>query len=108
MISNPKAHYLTQTCRRISALAKVPELRRAGHFLSQQLATVDRIARKSLRINIGDEKIEQRLRENNKRTDDMRHILEELHETDLNPSRSRAPELRAGRAGRLARESRGR
>ncbi len=72
------------------------------------VALVDRVARKSLRIRIGDEKIEEKLKENSKRTDDMRHVLEELHATDLNPSRSRALELRVRRASGVARDSRSR
>ncbi len=98
MILNPKTHYLTQTTRRVQELGRVPEMRRADHFLSQQLAPADRVARRALKLKVGDEKIVEKLSRNSRKTDDMRRVLEELRATDHNLTRSLTPTNRAGRS----------
>lgn len=97
MILNPMTHYLTQTTGRVQELGRVPEMRRADHFLSQQLAPVDRIARDALRLKVADQKIFEKLLRNSRRTDDMRRVFEKQHLKDHNLSRSRAPLKRANR-----------
>ncbi len=107
MILNPKTHYLTQTTRRVQELGQVPELRRADHFLTQQLARADRVARTALRLKVTDQKILEKLSNHSRKTDDMRRVLEELHVTGHNLSRSRAPMKRAGRSSAQATTTRG-
>lgn len=73
-------------------------MRRADHFLAQQLAPADRVARNALRLNVTDQKILAKLSNHSRKTDDLRRVLEELHVTSHNLSRSRAPTKRAGRS----------
>ena len=97
MILKSKTHYLTRTTRRVQELGRVPDMRRADHFLSQQLAPADRIARAALRLKVADQKILDKLADNSRKLDDMRRVLEELNVTHHNLSRSRVPAKRAGR-----------
>lgn len=106
MILNPKTHYLNQTTRRVKDLGRAPDMRRADHFLSQQLAPADRIARAALRLKVSDQKITKKLQFRSHKIDDMRRVLEELRETDHNFTRSKAPIKRAGRLS-LASETKG-
>ena len=82
-------------------------MRRADHFLTQQLAPADRVARMVLRLKVTDQKILEKLSNHSRKTDDMRRVLEELHVTIHNLSRSRAPTKRAGRSSAEATTTRG-
>ena len=107
MLVRPKTHYLNQTTRRVKELNLVPELRRADHFLSRQLAPADRTARAAARLKIADEKITKKLAVTSRKVEDMRRVLEELHATDHNLTRSLIPENRAGRSGAISIKTRG-
>ncbi len=96
MILNPKTHYRNQTTRRVADLGRVPDMRRADHFLSKQLAPADRNARAALRLKLTDKKTKEKLSVKSEKTDDMRRVLEELRATDHNLSRSQAPIKRIG------------
>lgn len=98
MILNPKTHYLVQTTHRVCELGGIPDLRRADHFLAKQLAPSDRVARNAVRLRVPDQKILKRLAENSRKIDDMRRVFEDLHITDHNLSRSRAPVKRTRRS----------
>ncbi len=107
MILNHTTHYLTQTTRRVQELGRVPEMRRADHFLSHQLAPADRVARQALRLRVGDKKIMEKLAFNSRKTDDMRHVFEELRTTVHNLTRSSVPLKRTKRTS-VASGTRGR
>lgn len=94
-ILNPRRHYLIRTTRRVQALGRVPDSRREDHFLSKQLAPVDRAARTATRLKVPNKQILERLSRISRKTDEMRRVLEELHVTDHNRPRSRIPEKRA-------------
>lgn len=98
MILKPKTHYLTRITRRVQELGRVPDMRRADHFLSQQLAPADRVARAAMRLKVADQKISEKLADNSRKLDDMRRVFEELNLTHHNLSRSRVPTKRAGRS----------
>ena len=103
MFLSPKTHYLNQTIRRVSELGRVPDMRRADHFLTKQLAPVGRVARMAARLKVPDVKIVEKLKERNPKIDDMRRVLEELRETAHNLTRSEESSKRAVRLGTASR-----
>ena len=98
MILNSSTHYLNQTTKRLQELGRVPEMRRAEHFLSEQLVPADRTARNALRLKVEHPKVQQKLAQISRKIDDMRRVLEGLKTTDHNLSRSLASRKRAGQA----------
>lgn len=98
MLQSPKAHFLNQRARQVSELGRVPELRRADHFLRKQLAPTGSTARKAERLNLSDTALAEKLRERSRRLDEMHQVLEDLHETGQAASRSASLTHRAGSA----------
>jgi hypothetical protein len=98
MLQSPKAHFLNQRARQVSELGRVPELRRADHFLRKQRAPTGSTARKAERLNLPDTALAEKLRERSRRLDEIHQVLEDLHETGQAASRSATLTHRAGSA----------
>jgi hypothetical protein len=79
----------------MEALSAVPDARRAQHFLDQDLADADRVARKAAQLRIGDEELSNVLRGASARLDRMRPALDELRRTMGNAERSKTPQRRS-------------
>ena len=78
MLKDPKAHYLHQRMRQISELGRVPDIRRARHFLDHELAPTERSARNIAKLNVGDDALGTVLSRSGERLEKMHAVLEEL------------------------------
>jgi hypothetical protein len=93
-LKNPKAHYLRQRFRQVSAMSAVPENRRAAHFLEKDLASAERIARQAAKLKVGDKGLTEVLVRSSERLERMHAVLESLKATSVNESRSGSPKRR--------------
>ena len=91
----PKNHFLNQRAQQISELRRVPELRRADHFLLRQLGQASLTARKVERLNLSDTTLAEKLRHRSRKLDEIVQVLEDLNETDGDVTRALAPKHRA-------------
>ncbi|WP_443750428.1 hypothetical protein [Asticcacaulis solisilvae] len=89
-LSDPKRHYLRQRAFQCEAISDVPELKRAEHFLNDNLANADRVARNLTKLKPTDPVLSGLLEKNAKRLDGMRFVLEDLIKTEGQGSRSPA------------------
>lgn len=93
-LKNPKAHYLRQRFGQVSALSKVPENRRASHFLEKDLASAERTARQAAKLKVDDDGLKKILVHSRERLGRMHAVLESLKVTMANEARSLAPKRR--------------
>jgi hypothetical protein len=102
-LHDPKPHYLYQRRAPLGALSRVPESRRAEHYLSQILTPADRQARMLNRLKITDPRIKNMLHESGLRVEQLLHVLEDLHVASA-PKHPRAssPPVRKGEPPRSA------
>lgn len=91
MLRDHKGHFLIQRKKQIIDLSRVPESRRAGHFVEKHLAPADRDARRAAKLKIGEDKLAKALQENSLRLDDFRRVAETRLETLPKTPRSCAP-----------------
>jgi hypothetical protein len=107
MLSAHKAHFLAQRNLQLQDLSTVSESRRAQHYIEKHLAEANRQARRAAKLKIGDEKLEETLRKNSERLDNMHRVAEALYKVLPETTRSALPAWRdrqgSGRAqdGRL-------
>lgn len=94
MLGAPKTHFLIQRTKQFGELNSVPETRRGDHFLRRQLGPAGSAARKVERLNFKDTKLADKLRTQSRRLDEMRQVLEDLHETRGIKSWAMAPKKR--------------
>lgn len=80
MIKDWRAHFLYQKFEQSSALAEIPDRKRALHFLENDMAQADRLARQVKELKTGDEKMTDRLTKHSHRIEALRAGLESLHE----------------------------
>lgn len=107
MIGDRRAHYATQEGKLVSELERVPDAKRTEHFLSNELAQADRLARQIKEIKPLEselvprkgqsaaqaaEKLTQRLVAWSRRNEKARSVLENLHEVH-EVERARAPSV---------------
>jgi hypothetical protein len=107
MIADRRAHYATQEGKLISELERVPDLKRTEHFLSNELAQADRLARqikdiKPLESELvprngqtpaqAAEKLTERLAAWSQRNEKTRSVLENLHQVH-EVERARSPSV---------------
>lgn len=97
MVEHPHVHFITQRSRQIDNLSKVPESRRAEHFLLHHLDPPIRSARNGARLKIADEVLSNALAEAKKRLVHLRDPLGDLHAQEENATRPRAPRFRGGK-----------
>jgi len=100
---NPKGHYLKQRQQQVEALSRVPELRRAQHFLEQQLAPVRQSAQKAAALELADEGLKRMLSANQERLERTENLLVVLRSALPQDARSAPPVRRVGAAGTSSR-----
>jgi hypothetical protein len=97
MLGDHKAHFLRQRRYQLDDLGVVPESRRASHYVERHLIDADRYSRRAAKLKTGDEALNEILKANSQRLDDLRQVGEYLLSTLPQTSRSGAPTLRSGR-----------
>ena len=99
MAESPQSHFITQRFRQIAELDRLPEARRAEHFLLRMLDPAVRSARQAAKLKFGDEQVQKLVGESKSRLIRFRDALGALHEAEAvgtDVSRSRAPAFRGG------------
>jgi len=77
-VDNPRAHIARQKHQDVDDLSKVPDARRAQHFLERQMRTAERKAGDLARVNTGREELNKSLAAGRKRIDSMARMYETL------------------------------
>ena len=99
MLENPHAHFLTQRHRQIEALGRVPEDRRAEHFLLHSMDLALRSTRQAAKLKFADETVQKAVADAKARLGRLRDALGALHQADAGAvTRSRAPAFRGGKS----------
>lgn len=88
-LKDPRGHYLRQRAFQCETLSGVPDAMRTQHFLGQNLAEADRKARQVAKLKVSDEKLGELMVKNSSRLDRMRAVLEDLHRTAEDSTRSK-------------------
>jgi hypothetical protein len=96
MIENAHIHFITQRSRQLEDLSRVPELRRAEHFLLRHVDPAVRSARLGDRLKLEDEKVAKAMSDVKSRLVRLRDALADLQAKESKASRSRAPAFRGG------------
>jgi hypothetical protein len=96
MFENADAHFIGQRSRQLNDLARVPETRRAEHFLLAHLDPAMRSARYAARLKIPDEKVRDLVNHARARLVRLRDALGDLHSQDEATTRSRSLAFRGG------------
>lgn len=91
---NPKAHYLRQRRLPIEAMANIPNLRRASHFIDVDLRNAEKKVNAFSRLKISEANVEKIIREQQRRVDNFAPTLTIVQETQVLQRRSRVPQLR--------------
>lgn len=100
MMENGHAHFITQRSRQIDQLARVPEGRRAEHFLLHDLDPAVRSLRQAAKLKYSDDGVQKLVGDAKARLTRLRDALGALHGVDAGEfSCSRVPAFRGG-AGR--------
>jgi hypothetical protein len=95
-LKNPNAHYLRQRHRQVEELSRVPEQRRAHHFLEKQLGPAEKSARHAAKLKVTDETLIKMLVKTSEHLEKKQAVLEALHAAMPEPSHARAPQRRKG------------
>jgi hypothetical protein len=103
---DPKAHYLHQRFHQVKALSRVPESRRAQHFLDKDLASAERLARQAAKLKVADDGLVQILERSSERLEKMHAVLEALNGAIAGSPRSLAPSRRTGTSSSAASRTR--
>lgn len=74
----PKGHYIRQRVLQFERLSEIPEQRRARHFLDNDLAATDRVARQLRKLKVTDGTLAAALEKNAIRLDRVCVVLEDL------------------------------
>lgn len=101
MVERPKRHFTFQRARQLEDLSRVPETRRAEHFLLHHLSPAVRTARIVANYKLEDDKVKAVLVKEKGRLVRMQDALSALYESDHIHSRSKSPAFR-GSQGTLA------
>lgn len=94
MMENPHRHFIVQRSLQIADLSKVPDVRRAEHFLLHHLDPAVPSARLASRLKIGNEDVAKMVSEAKKRLINLRDPLGDLHSTSNSATRSATPKFR--------------
>jgi hypothetical protein len=94
MLKNHRTHFLIQRSRQVMSFSNIHVHRRAKHFLDHQLAPAERAARKATRLNFQSDYLANRIRARHQRLDDLRQVLESLHEASIDSTMSPPPAFR--------------
>ena len=93
MQRDPKQHYLHQRRRMLETLSRVPDARRAQHFLDRDLTDADRFSRQLSRLRLEPALHELLIREA-MRIEKMTTILGDLNDTTTRDRRAAIPAVR--------------
>jgi len=96
MIENPHAHFITQRSRQLDNLSVAHELRRAEHFLQQQIEPTVRSARLGTRLKIADDHTRRLVDDSRKRLISLRDALDDLESRGGIATPSRTVAFRGG------------
>ncbi len=96
MVENPGAHFITQRARQLEDLSRVPETRRAEHFLLRHLDPAIRSARVGTRLDISEPRVKDTVEKAKARLIRLRDALADLQVNDASATRSRPPAFRGG------------
>jgi hypothetical protein len=100
MLENGHAHFITQRCRQLEALSKVPPSRRAENFLLRQLDPAVRSTRQASKLKFGDNGVQKLVVDAKSRLTRLRDALGALHEADSAAAPiSASPLFRGNRPG---------
>jgi hypothetical protein len=102
-LKNPKGHYLRQRAFACEELSRIQNQVRPRHFLDQNLASTDRLARQVAKLKVTDVELSDMLVKNSARLDRTRAVLEDLHSTGMvssSPSFPPHAETKRSRDGR--------
>jgi hypothetical protein len=91
MLRDPKAHYLRQRARGVAELSRIPEARRAQHYLDKLLMPAERSARNTTKLKVEDDGLRKVLEKNSERLEKMHLVLDDLNSTIKDSPRSPAP-----------------
>jgi hypothetical protein len=80
MTKNWRAHFIYQRFRQTRTLEDVPDQNRVRHFLDNDMAEADRIARQVKELKINDRELTDRLIKHSRRVEAMRSVLDSLAE----------------------------
>lgn len=99
MIADPRAHLARQRFRAMNELERVPDVRRARHFVDLEVRTAERKARDLSRVKTGKATVDKALANSRKHMDKMSRIYETLAEggrpSPLPPVRGQAATARS-------------
>jgi len=104
--NDPKGHYLWRRKTQLDALSRVPEARRAEHFISQDLAQAERYARMLSRLKINDLETQQLISRESDRLFKLHQVLENFHMHENTGERALTPPVRRSANSRFAQGSR--
>jgi hypothetical protein len=96
MFENPDAHFMTQRSGQLDRLSAVPEVRRAEHFLLQEVEPAVRSARLGAKLKIVDDDTRRLVDDARKRLVLFRDALDDLESQGGIPTRSSAVVFRGG------------
>ncbi|EQA99803.1 hypothetical protein L288_19150 [Sphingobium quisquiliarum P25] len=91
MLKDPKAHYLRQRSQGVQELSRIPDSRRAQHYLDKQLTPVERAARNVAKLRVGDEGLKKILEKSSERLEKIHSVLDDLSGTIKGAPRAHAP-----------------
>lgn len=95
MVENPRARMARQRFRAIDEMERVPDARRAEHFVDVEVRAAERKARDLARVKTGKPSVDKALAKSRKHMDQMGKMYEVLAErsrpSPLPPVRGRAP-----------------
>lgn len=98
MLDNGHAHFITQRSRQVEEMARVPEARRAEHFLLHQLDPAVRSTRQASKLKIADDGVRKLVDASKLRLVRLRDALGALHDAGVDAQRSQVPAFRGGLA----------
>lgn len=98
MLKDPKAHYLRQRTEAVRELSRIPEARRAQHYLDRLLTPAERAARSIAKLKVGDDGLKRILEKSSERLEKMHSVLDDLHIAIKGAPRSPSPTRSRGGA----------
>jgi hypothetical protein len=100
MIENGHAHFITRRTSQIEEITRIPETRRAEHFLLKQLDPAVRSSRQAAKSKFSEPGVQKLVEEAKTRLTRFRDALGALHDTDAGLiTHSRPPSFRGGLNG---------
>ncbi len=106
MVADPRGHYLRTRNAQVLSLSRVPDFRRAEHFLSEDLSKAERTSAMVGRLKIADPETKEIIGNETDRLHRLHVVLEAIQENGADQRRSQVPSPRGSRVPRSSRMSR--